>query len=1024
MANEQAYFAKIAADNKATRPGLKKCPPIYYDPVDFKPSKAVAPEVIQKSYEELKKDYWNEIKALRETYAPFLRDLVPKAKKIRRRRYLSEFNFRFETPEDNCNFENAQKGRGNWEHVKLPHFHGPIGRWTAFYRSEFQYFASSEKRVWLNFLGADYIANIYLNGRYVGSHEGMFAPFKFEVTKILKRGKNVLLVELKNDLPTVGIEGDRIDGDKIYAATGLGWDDPQVGWHHCPPGGGIYNKVFLEETPDYLINDVFMRPNIDIGTVQAWVQVFNATDENYSDRDKSGSFTLGVKIFPRNFEGTPKKEVLFENIPYTGPGANDYRYEVPMGRFKTWELEKPYLYTARISLYSRDGVLLDQCDKPFGMRKFSMQTETESNDDKGELFFNNKKIRLRGANDMGHMQLAVCDEDWELLITDILIAKVANMNYYRFTQRPVQDEIYLYCDMLGMLNQTDLPVFGTFRRGQFYEGIRQTGEMERLVRSHPSCIMVTYVNESMPVERDGKCHRHLGRPELERWFECCDRAVKQENPDRVIKRVEGDYDPPTNEGLSDFHCYNMWYTNHALPIGRLYQNWLPKIRIGWKTGCGEYGTEGLDNYDVMTSRYPKEWLPTPGEQWLPDKIVFAQSNTMHGDWYEEQEGILNWIAESQRHQAFATKIMTDALRRRSDKIVSTALHLLIDAWPAGWMKTLIGVDRQPKPGFFEFKNSLAPLRLNLRCDRWTAYEGETIPLECWLLNDTQEDHKNLRMVVTLRNGEKVLSSWELISSIKAVRPKCAGMIKATLPKITAKTAIHFDAALYDGIKLIQGERFTVKTYPKQAVQGKAVCIGQNALRIVNAIGLEAETATSLPDEAEMVFISNNACDLSKAEQLAKTGCKVIILPPDSGTAGYQIGKKTVGYVYIYGVYDAVEGAMPFDHEDGVAFVARNPVHPLTAEFGPQDFAYLYNADKNFIDTAAVNYIKAEGFDLKPLVFTYAKAGFFDKTTGHKQKSPVVAELANHLFAVSMDLRGRVGYNPVLDKLLINICKGK
>ncbi len=1020
MANEQTNFAKIAAENKATRPGLAQCPPIEYDPVDLTPSKAIAPEVIQKPYEELKKDYWDEIKALRAAYAPFLRDLAPKARKIRKRQYLSEFDFRFETPKDNRNFENAQKGRGDWERVKLPHYRGPVGRWTAFYRSEFKYFASAGKRVWLHFLGADYIANVYLNGRYIGSHEGMFAPFRFEVTKFLRRDKNVLLIELKNDLPTVGIDGDRIDGDKIYAATGLGWDDPQDGWHHCPPGGGIYNKVFLEETPDYFIGDVYMRPNIDAGTAQAWVQVFNATGENYSERGKPDGFTLGVKIFARNFEGKPKKEVLFENIPYTGPGANDYRYEIPMGKFQLWELDKPYLYTARISLYSRDGELLDQCDKPFGMRKFTM--DTASAGDKGELFFNNKKIRLRGANDMGHMQLAVCDEDWELLITDILIAKTANMNYYRFTQRLVQDEIYLYCDMLGMLNQTDLPVFGTFRRGQFYEGVRQTGEMERLVRSHPSCVMVSYINEAMPVERDGKDHRHLGRPELERWFECCDRAVKQENPDRVIKRVEGDYDPPTNEGLSDFHCYNMWYTNHALPVGRLYQNRLPAIRTGWKTGCGEYGTEGLDNYDVMISRYPEDWLPKPGGQWLPDKIVFAQSNTMHGDWYEEQEGILNWIAESQRHQAFATKLMTDALRRRSDKIVSTALHLLIDAWPAGWMKTLVGVDRQPKPAFFEFKNSLVPLRLNLRCDRWTAYEGENIPLECWLLNDTRDDHKNLRMVVTMRDDERVLGSWELLSEIEAVNPKCAGLVRAALPKVEKKTDIRFDAALYDGEKMIYGERFTIKTYPKPKIRDKAVCVGQNALIVAKAFGFETEVSAALPPNAEIVLISDNAGDLSNAEALAETGCRVVILPPDSGTLGYRLGEKSIGYDYIHGVYDAVDSAMPFDHEDGVAFVARDPEHPITAEFGPQDFAYLYNADKNFIDAAAVNFIKTEGFDPKPLLFTYAKAGFFDKTAGHKQKLPVVSELAHNLFAVSMDLRGRAGHHPALDKLILNLCK--
>ena len=62
---------------------------------------------------------------------------------------------------------------------------------------------------------------------------------------------------------------------------------------------------------------------------------------------------------------------------------------------------------------------------------------------------------------------------------------------------PVQSEIYEYRDHLGLMVQTDLPLFGVLRRGQFCEAIRQAGEMERLVRGHPSNIMVTYINEPM-----------------------------------------------------------------------------------------------------------------------------------------------------------------------------------------------------------------------------------------------------------------------------------------------------------------------------------------------------------------------------------------------------------------------------------------------------------------------------------------------------------------------------------------------
>jgi hypothetical protein len=83
----------------------------------------------------------------------------------------------------------------------------------------------------------------------------------------------------------------------------------------------------------------------------------------------------------------------------------------------------------------------------------------------------------------------------------------------------VQDEVYAYCDQLGMLTQTDLPLFGKMRRSQFAEGVRQAGEMERLIRAHPCNIMVSYANEPFPASWGLQLWRHLSRPELESFFD-------------------------------------------------------------------------------------------------------------------------------------------------------------------------------------------------------------------------------------------------------------------------------------------------------------------------------------------------------------------------------------------------------------------------------------------------------------------------------------------------------------------------
>ena len=91
-----------------------------------------------------------------------------------------------------------------------------------------------------------------------------------------------------------------------------------------------------------------------------------------------------------------------------------------------------------------------------------------------------------------------------------------------------------------------------------------------------------------------------------------------------------------------------------MPLGKLHKGYLAAVKRGWKVTCGEYGTEGLDNHEVMINHYPREWLPSDENQrWHPDRIVRAQTYLMHGDWFPEQYRIKDWITASQKHQALA-----------------------------------------------------------------------------------------------------------------------------------------------------------------------------------------------------------------------------------------------------------------------------------------------------------------------------------------------------------------------------------
>ena len=1006
----QDTFADLFADLALTEhPGsndqVQEVKPPVLEKQFFQPSNEIADPTAELSYQEKLKQFENELQKLRVKYAPFLENHVPEPPLERRRLSLTEFQFRYQTEAD-YEFTNVLNGLGEWEQVTIPDYRGPAGedgKWTGYYRTEFKFEKTPGKRVYLVFKGVDYAADVYVNNKCVGRHEGFFAPFEFDVTELIQE-HNVLVVEVKNDYPTLGVqENQRLDGDKIYAATGPGWDDPESGWHHCPPGAGIYNQVYLEERADLFVHDVFVRPDIDRHSIEVWVDLSSSSDQVVED------FKFELSVWARNYDGG---QLLTEKIdvPYTGPGLNYYRYRLSFPDYRLWEPDQPWLYTARVKV-AKDGELLDSFDRNFGMRKFHQDEEAEP---KGTLYLNNRPIILRGANEMGHLQQCVMRGDFEQLIDDILIAKLANMNYYRITQRPVQEEIYDYLDMLGMMHQCDLPLFGTLRRNQFYEAIKQVGEMERLIRSHPSSIMVTFINEPVAIRKHPdpkhkynrryreKAHRHLFRQELEYFFAAARKAIALENPDRVVKNVEGDYDPPTLEGMPDFHCYCMWYTNHGVPLGKLHMGYLPAVKQGWKVTCGEYGTEGLDNYPVMEKYYPREWLPEDEhEPWQPNRIVRAQTYSMHGDWYPEQSSIRDWIAASQEHQALATKLMTDAFRRRSDLLVGTAVHLLIDAWPSGWMKALVDVDRVPKPAYFAYQESLVPVRVNLRSDRWKVYCGDQADLDVWLLNDTAEDLRDCKVIVTVRDDQRIYQSFDKTITGKAVSPTYTGTVRLKVPQVADRSLLYLDAALYSSTgEKINQERLTLEVFQKHALpkKMKTVYLGAAAADLVSRLELSAaEFKNDL--QADVIIAAAEEIEEHRAELIKQVekGAHLLVIRGAQPLA-FKFGENCFTAKSMNPVY----------------FAAVNRESELMQQFKPDDFAYFYSALHEQLDFTADCYLL--GSDLEPLVYTYQKVN----EPGGKPKRIIAGTTkygSGRVTVCGLPLAGKIGFNPTLDRFM-------
>ena len=956
----------------------------------------------------------------KEYYRPFFAELAPTMTELRAQKNLQTFQWRIGTDTDAKEFAGVLAGNGDWDTINIPHYGEPLGVATTYYRTSFQLTQEelTKGSLWVNFKGVDYKAHVFLNGNFIGSHEGFFAPFTFDFTNQALLGENILVVMVENDFICMGnidkYQGEMFTGDKIYAATGLGYEDPLLGWHHCPAGMGIYQDVAIEIRDSIFIDDIFVRPILKDNIAEIWLEIYNTKP---SKRDIS----IDISIYGQNFESVVIEHdnhrfhtgitvglgdtfteaklkgegLLGSNIKlYMEKGINYVKIPITMESYRLWELATPWLYQVQVAIRDENDTVVDTKKSHFGMREFTQDQESTP---KGKFYLNGKETRLRGANTMGHEQRCVYQKDWEQLLTDLILAKVCNMNFLRLTQRPVQPEVYDYCDKLGLMIQTDLPHFAAIRRNQFLESVKQAVEMEHLVRSHPCVIMVTYINEPFPNAKDMP-HRNLTRPEMEQFFQIADTMVHMTNPDRVIKHIDGDYDPPTG-GLPDNHCYPGWYNGHGIDMGKLHKGYWMMVKDGWHYGCGEYGIEGLDCVEVMEKYYPKEWLTTDENgAWSAEALIGAQTSNFHYFFYETPTTMKDWVKASQKHQAQALKMMTDAYRRDC-RMNTFACHLFIDAYPCGWMKTIMDVDRNPKPAFFAYRNALKPTMINLRADRQKIMAGETIGIEAWVCNDTQEIYPNVNIHVQIEEDGCVTASHMEQSIIAPCTSMFQGYVSFIAPLCDRRKSYTIRVALIDTSgKIIDHDSYVIEVFPTIKTVTKKVCVlgatNEKWLSFQKDLSCE-EIPLAKVEQRDTIIVLDYATYMTQEDEVlakVKKGTNIIFFTLEKGS--YKIGEDEIL------LKDC--GMLP------VHFASRDTGHEIVAGLAPDDVKHWYDPEVDYITPfLKVTFDHDSYTDILTM-------GNQDNSGKWKKVSALGEKIygAGHIIICQVELVGRTAHNPV------------
>jgi beta-glucuronidase len=301
-------------------------------------------------------------------------------------------------------------GDWNTQAAELLHYQG-----TAYFRRRFE--AASPRpgrRVFLAFDAVSYRSTVWLNGQRLGGHEGGYTPFSFEVTTLLKAGRNVLVVRADN----------RHDDESLPAAD--------FDWHNY---GGITRSVWLAELPAIFVRHWSLRLEGEAGPAQRLV----------GTAQLDGSAAVGTPLVLEIAALGLRAEVQAD-------GAGRARWSLPVpAALERWSPERPILYDVVLSV-GRDEAADVQRDR-IGFRTLATRGS--------EVLLNGRPVFLRGIS-LHEEPLGaaggrrVGDAEARALLQS---AKDLGCNFVRLAHYPHGEAMLRVADAMGLLVWSEIPVY-------------------------------------------------------------------------------------------------------------------------------------------------------------------------------------------------------------------------------------------------------------------------------------------------------------------------------------------------------------------------------------------------------------------------------------------------------------------------------------------------------------------------------------------------------------------------------------
>ncbi len=282
----------------------------------------------------------------------------------------------------------------------------------------------AQKRIFIKFYGVQSVADVMVNGRYVGEHRGGATAFVMELSKVINYGESNRLHVIVNNSPHSDVLPTSHEED-LY--------------------GGIYRDVELIVTDRTVISPLYYGSDgIFIETTKANENIAEGVARIHLNSTSSSNCQLTLSIFDE------QGKIVFQKITAKAKvGVEPVEVAFAISEPSLWSPEAPHLYNFVVNV--NDGGGSDIVELRSGLR-------TISYDQEGALRINGQATPFRGVSlyhDYPHVGGAASRRDID---SDMELITELGANAIRSVAHPHHPYLYDLCDASGKMVWIDLPL--------------------------------------------------------------------------------------------------------------------------------------------------------------------------------------------------------------------------------------------------------------------------------------------------------------------------------------------------------------------------------------------------------------------------------------------------------------------------------------------------------------------------------------------------------------------------------------